>query len=59
LTFSFVASVAVNVTTPLESDGPLAAEIEAWPVPCARVTVLPLTGLPPASSSVMVIVEGV
>jgi hypothetical protein len=50
-------SVTVNVTTPLALDGPLAAEITELPLPCASVTVFPLTGLLFASSSVTVIVE--
>jgi hypothetical protein len=51
--------VTVKVTTPLELDGPLAAEIVECPEPWASVTVLPLTGLLLASFSVTVIVEGV
>jgi hypothetical protein len=52
-----VESFTVKVTTPLELDAPLAAEIVELPLPAASVTVLPLTGLLPASSSVTVIVE--
>jgi hypothetical protein len=51
------ASVTVKVTTPFESDGPLAAEIVELPAPWASVTVLPVTGLLFASNRVTVIVE--
>lgn len=47
----------MKVTTPVALDGPLAAEIVEVPLPCARVTVLPLTGLLFASKSVTVIVD--
>jgi hypothetical protein len=46
----------VKVTTPLASDGPLAAEITELPLPAASVTVFPLTGLLTESSNVTVIV---
>jgi len=54
-----VVSLTVNVTTPLVLEAPLAAEIIELPVPAARVTVLPLTGLLLPSLSVTVIVEAV
>jgi hypothetical protein len=57
VTASAVVSVTVKVTTPLELDGPLAAEIVECPVPWASVTVLPLIALPATSFSVTVIVE--
>ena len=47
----------MKVTTPLRSEGPLAVPIVELPPPCARVTVLPETGLPLASSSVTVTKE--
>jgi len=50
-------SFTVNVTTPPAFEAPLAAEIVELPVPCERVTVLPLTGLLFTSSRVTVIVE--
>ena len=50
-------SFTVKVTTPAALEGPLAAEIVELPIPCARDTVLPLTGLLFASLSVTVIVE--
>src|SRR5579883_75388 len=56
VTFSAVVSVAVNVTIPPLFDGPLAPEIVECPAPWLIATVLPLTGLPPASFSVTVIV---
>ena len=50
--------MTVKITTPLLSEGPLAAEIVEWlPVFPVRVTELPLTGLLLASLSVTVIVE--
>ena len=50
-------AVTVKVTTPVALDGPLAAEIVDVPLPSAKVTVLPLTGLLFPSRSVTVIVE--
>src|ERR1019366_10326151 len=50
-------SVTVKVTTPVELEGPLAAEIVELPAAWANVTILPLTGLRFASSRVTVIVE--
>ena len=47
----------MNVTTPLELEGPLAAEMVELPDPCASVTVFPLTGLSFTSFRVTVIVE--
>jgi hypothetical protein len=49
--------VTVNVTTPVAVDEPLAAEIVELPLPAVRDTALPVTGLPPASFRVTVIVE--
>ena len=49
--------MTVKVTTPLALDAPLAAEMVELPVPCDRLTVLPLTGLLFASSKVTVMVE--
>lgn len=57
MTVSALVSLTVKVTTPLAFEAPLAAEIVELPVPCDRVTVLPLTGLLFASSSVTVMVE--
>ena len=57
MTASAFVSFTVKVTTPLALEGPLAAEIVELPVPCDRVTVLPLAGLPFASRSVTVMVE--
>ena len=50
-------SFTVKVTTPLTSEGPLAAEMVELPAPCARVTVLPLTARLLASLSMAVMVE--
>ena len=47
----------MKVTTPLRSEGPDAALIVELPAPCARVTVLPETGLPFVSFKVTVTVE--
>jgi hypothetical protein len=47
----------VKVTTPLELDEPLAAEMVELPLPWDKVTVFPLTGLLFPSLSVTVIVE--
>ena len=47
----------MKATTPLASELPLAAERVELPPLLASVTVLPWTGLPLASLSVMVIVE--
>jgi len=54
-----VVLVTVKVTTPAALDEPEAAEITGLPTPevCARVTVLPLTGLPLTSCKVTVMVE--
>jgi len=54
-----VVDFTVNVTTPEEELGPDAALMVGEPGPdvCARVTVLPETGLPYASFRVTVIVE--
>jgi len=54
-----VVDLTVNVTTPEEELGPDAALMVGVPGPdvCARVTVLPETGLPYVSFSVTVIVE--
>ena len=57
MTVSAFVSFTVKVTTPLAFEGPLAAEIVELPVPCERVTVLPLTGWLFASIRVTVIVE--
>src|SRR5579862_4972838 len=54
---SAVLSLAVKVTTPLPFEGPLAAEMLELPWFGDSVTVLPLTGFPPASRSVTVTVE--
>src|SRR5437667_298288 len=56
---SATVSVTVNVTTPLASEGPLAAEIVELPPLLDSVTVLPLARLLFASFSVTVIVENV
>ena len=57
MTVSAFVSFTAKVTTPLAFDEPLAAEMVELPAPCARVTVLPLTGLLCASLIVTVIVE--
>ena len=47
----------MKVTTPLEFDGPLAAEIVELPLPALNVTVFPLTPRLDASRSVIVMVD--
>jgi len=57
VTGSAFVSFTVNVTTPLELDGPLAADTVEVPPPAVKVTFLPLTGWLNASRSVTVIVD--
>src|SRR2546428_13842749 len=57
MTLSAVPSFTVNVTWPLASLGPLAAEIVEEPPSGVSDTVLPATGVPEESFRVTVIVE--
>ena len=57
MTASATVSVTLKVTTPVALDEPLAAEIVELRRPGVNVTVLPLTGLLFASSSVTVTFE--
>ena len=57
MTASALVSFTVKVAIPPALVVPLAGEIVECPVPCARVTVFPLTGLLLASSRATVIVD--
>jgi len=57
VTDSTVASLTVNVTTPLAFDAPLGREIVEAPLLAASDTAFPLTGLPFASLRVTVTVD--
>jgi hypothetical protein len=57
VTSSGVESVTVKIAWPLELVVLFTAVIVEWPLPCASVTVLPLTGVLFVSSRVTVIVD--